>query len=227
LLTFCGHHHWWPVPAGLNRLGKILYDLAVGDFIAKRRFDRVLIGVKSIGGQLGVFRDDPIRQVGHEGFRDLQIALADGVGGDQLCIGIKRDVEVLVAARRAVDDGRIGETLLLTTNERPNLVRLDVAKFQPTQLGIKQVFALSPDADHEPHDCVAVYSGQPLGGSDRITLAEQVNDLALPQIWKCVHGKPFRVAAGLPKIRLLRSAFGLYRLTVNLPRSLITAGVYL
>lgn len=186
------------VAAGLIAFEVVLNQDAILDRVREREVNGIGIWRESIGRNLrlvnrlmvvfgdGFRRDNPLRKIHHEGFRDFAVALADSERRNQLGIFIQRDVQVLIADRRGIL-ARLNAALLLFY-KCPNFIALKVPELQAHQLFVEQVAALVADADHQTHDRIAVDAGKPLYGADAISFDQQVDNGSLRFIAQHVHG---------------------------------------
>lgn len=82
---------------------------------------------------------------------------------------------------------------LLLLNIGPNFVNLDAAAFQIAHVCVHERGAPAADIYQQPHDGVAVGAGHPLGGPDRVSFDQAVDDLGAARDRYAVHWTPLHL----------------------------------
>jgi hypothetical protein len=130
----------------------------------ERFFDGLAVEDISVSGQLDAMITDPIPEITHEGLGIRAGSLADQERGNELRIRVHGDENPLIA-----EVGRIvfSDVSRFLHQERPDFIALDTAAGQLAHLVIHQSLRACASQDKQPHDGVAIESGQPLGTADR------------------------------------------------------------
>lgn len=160
-----------------------LYDHTMRGVIAERVADRYAVGVKAIGGNLGL-ADHATAEVVQEIHRAFTVSLADAPANDGLLRSGHADKNVLIAL--GVDLVAL-DVLLLLADEGPRLVKFQAVHSNADHQTVVQFHAAKPDTKGESCNRLAVAAGQTRDGALADAFAKGGNDFNLLFAGKVVH----------------------------------------